>query len=118
MKYTFELPWNYSEENYEQFLTEHNVIHLKSHDEKCFKVGDALRSSKGVVARIMERFANYENCSIDYTIANNKLDTMQIYEQFGYQSIKGKIDAQFQHDLQLRHVSPEVGWVDQDEEYY
>lgn len=117
MKYTFELPWNYSEHDYHQFLNDHNLVHLKSHGEKYFKVGDALRSPKGVVARIMERHPNHENLSIDYTIANNKLDMMQMVEHFGYQSIKGKIDAQFQHDLQLRYVSPEVGWVDQDEEY-
>lgn len=82
-KYTFEMSWNYSEEEYEQFLKDHKLTHLKSHKEKYFMVGDALRSEKGVIARIMDKFTNYENCSIDYTIANNRLDNEQMYLRFG-----------------------------------
>lgn len=113
-KYTFEMSWNYSEEEYEQFLKDHKLTHLKSHKEKYFKVGDALRSEKGAIARIMDKFKNYENCSMDYTIANNKLDNEQMYLQFGY-------DHPNVHPVnqeELRYVSPEIGYVDQDEEYY
>lgn len=113
-KYTFEMSWNYSKEEYEQFLKDHKLIHLKSHKEKYFKVGDALRSEKGAIARIMDKFKNYENCSMDYTIANNKLDNEQMYLQFGY-------DHPNVHPVnqeELRYVSSEIGYVDQDEEYY
>ena len=113
-KYTFEMSWNYSEAEYEQFLKDHKLTHLKSHKEKYFKVGDALRSEKGAIARIMDKFNNYENLSHDYTIANNKLDNEQMYLQFGY-------DYSIIHPINqegLRYVSPEVGYVDQDEEYY
>jgi hypothetical protein len=61
----------------------------------------------------VEKFNNYENLSHDYTIANNKLDTEQMYLQFGY-------DHSIVHPVNqegLRYVSPEVGYVDQDEEY-
>ena len=77
------MSWNYSEAEYEQFLKDHDLTHLKSHKEKYFKVGDALRSNKGVISRIMEKFNNYENLSHDYTIANNKLDSEQMNAQFG-----------------------------------
>lgn len=83
-KYTFEMSWNYSEEEYEQFLKNHRITHLKSHKEKYFKIGDALKSEKGSIARIMDKFNNYENLSMDYTIANNKLDREQMYLQFGF----------------------------------
>lgn len=81
-KLSFEMSWNYTEEQYNEFLKENDLVHLKTHGEKYFKVGDALRSSKGVIARIMERFSNYENLSIDYTIANNNLSKEEMYSQF------------------------------------
>lgn len=109
-KYRFEMSWNYSEEEYEQFLQDYKLTHLKSHKEKYFKVGDALRSEKGVIARIVGEFNNYENLSHDYTIANNKLDGEQMDVHFG----------RYHHPVNqegLRYVSSEVGYVDQDEEY-
>ena len=123
-KYTFEMSWNYSEKEYEQFLKDHKLTHLKSHKEKYFKVGDALRSNKGVIARIMDKFNNYENCSHDYTIANSKVcnDTMVLEFGRDYSSILHphdvNMDARDFNKLGLKYVSPEVGYVDQDEEYY
>ena len=116
-KYTFEMSWNYSEEEYEQFLKDYKLTHLKSHKEKYFKVGDALRSNKGIIARIMDKFNNYENCSHDYTIANSKVcnDTMVL--EFG-RDYQHSIDANLYNQDGLRYVSPEIGYVDQDEEYY
>lgn len=81
-KISFEMSWNYSEEEYNQFLKDNKLVHLKSHGDKYFKVGDALRSEKGCIARIMDKFNNYENLSHDYTIANNKLSTDEMYSQF------------------------------------
>jgi hypothetical protein len=81
-KLTFEMSWNYSEAEYDQFLKENKLVHLKSHGDKYFKVGDALRSEKGCIARIMDKFNNYENLSHDYTIANNKLSVDEMYTQF------------------------------------
>lgn len=78
------MTWNYDRDDYEQFLIDHNVTHLKSHGEKSLKVGDALRSAKGVIARIVDRFVNYENLSVDYTIANNQLSWEEMHEHFGY----------------------------------
>ena len=81
-KLTFDMSWNYSEAEYDQFLKENKLVHLKSHGDKYFKVGDALRSEKGCIARIMDKFNNYENYSHDYTIANNKLSVDEMYTQF------------------------------------
>lgn len=81
-KLTFDMSWNYSEAEYDQFLKENKLVHLKSHGDKYFKVGDALRSEKGCIARIMDKFNNYENLSHDYTIANNKLSVDEMYTQF------------------------------------
>jgi len=81
-KYVFEMSWNYSEEEYKKFLEENKLVHLKSHGDKYFKVGDALRSEKGCIARIVDKFNNYENLSTDYTIANNKLSNNEMFEQF------------------------------------
>ena len=81
-KLTFEMSWNYSEAEYDQFLKENKLTHLKSHGDKYFKTGDALRSEKGTIARIMEKFNNYENLSMDYTIANNKLSQEEMITQF------------------------------------
>lgn len=81
-KLTFDMSWNYSEAQYDQFLKENKLVHLKSHGDKYFKVGDALRSEKGCIARIMDKFNNYENLSHDYTIANNKLSVDEMYTQF------------------------------------
>ena len=79
---TFEMSWNYSEAEYDQFLKENKLTHLKSHGDKYFKAGDALRSEKGCISRIMDKFNNYENLSHDYTIANNKLSVEEMYSQF------------------------------------
>lgn len=107
------MSWNYSEEEYEEFLALRKITHLKSHGERYFKVGDALRSEKGVIARIVGKFNNYENLSHDYTIANNKLDSEQMDVHFGeYHHIGHPVNQEG-----LRYVSPEVGYVDQDEEY-
>lgn len=81
-KLTFEMSWNYSEAEYEQFLKKNKLVHLKSHGDKYFKSGDALRSEKGCIARIVDKFNNYENYSHDYTIANNKLSEDEMYTQF------------------------------------
>ena len=79
---TFEMSWNYSEAEYDQFLKENKLVHLKSHGDKYFKVGDALRSEKGCIARVVAKFNNYENLSHDYTIANNKLSQEEMITQF------------------------------------
>lgn len=86
-KYSFEMSWNYDKEEYQNFLKEGNLTHLKTHDDCYFKVGDALRTKEGVVARIVDKFNNYENYSHDYTIANNKLSTQEIYKAFAVDSI-------------------------------
>jgi len=83
-KFTFEMSWNYTEGEYEQFLKDHKVTHIKKHDEKYFKVGDALKSSAGIIARIMDKFNNYENCSHDYTIANKSVRAEEMRNAFGY----------------------------------
>ena len=82
-----ELPWNYSEKEYDDFLKENELVHLKSHGDKYFKVGDALRSKKGCIARIVDKFNNYENLSHDYTIANNKLSVEEMRNHFLSSSI-------------------------------
>ena len=99
-KYTFEMSWNYSEQEYEQFLKDYKLTHLKSHKEKYFKVGDALRSNKGVIARIMDKFNNYENLSHDYTIANSKVCNDVMILEFG-RDYQHSIDANlyYQDDL-------------------
>jgi len=81
-KLTFEMSWNYSDAQYDQFLKDNQLVHLKTHGDKYFKVGDALRSAKGTIARIMDKFNNYENLSHDYTIANNKLTEEEMDKQF------------------------------------
>lgn len=81
-KYVVELGWNYDDDEYRQFLLDHDVVHLKSHGDRWFKVGDALRSRKGVIARVVDRFANRENLSIDITIANNKLSYEEMDKHF------------------------------------
>ncbi len=117
-KYTFEMSWNYSEEEYESFLEGRGLTHLKSHNEKYFKVGDALKSDKGVIARIMEKYNNYENYSHDYTIASNKLSVDEMYKNFGSYTVKDYTNHVLNNQLDVRYVSPEIGYVDQDEEYY
>lgn len=99
-KYCFEMSWNYDEQEYHEFLESRNLTHLKTHNEPYFKVGDALRTRTGITARIMDKFNNYENYSHDYTLANKSLSVEQLYQAFGYQSIQGKINMQFQKDLQ------------------
>lgn len=84
--YTIAMSWNYSEDEYMQYLHDTGTTHLKQHDENYLKVGDALRSKNGVVARIMERRANHENCSIDYVIANKKLNNIELFVAFGRHS--------------------------------
>jgi hypothetical protein len=71
----------------------------------------------------MDKFKNYENCSMDYTIANNKLDNEQMYLQFGidYSPILHPHDVNMspqEFASCYKYVSPEIGYVDQDEEYY
>ena len=82
-KVSFEMPWNYSEEEYNSFLEENELTHLRRHKSCYFKVGDALKNKKGVIARIMSETNNYENYSHDYLIANNKLSKSEMYDHFG-----------------------------------
>jgi hypothetical protein len=99
-KYTIEMSWNHDETEYRQFLQERGITHIKEHNSPYFKVGDALRSRKGLTVRVMSRFANYENYSEDYTIANNSSSVEELYKNFGYPSIQGSINMQLQKDLQ------------------
>ena len=99
-KYSFEMSWNYDEQEYQDFLKEGNFTHLKTHNEAYFKVGDALRTRTGITARIVSKFNNYENCSHDYTLANNSLSVEELYQAFGTDSIVGRVNMQFQKDLQ------------------
>lgn len=122
-KYIFEMSWNYDEREYRQFLKDYKLTHLKTHNEEYFKVGDALRSENGIIARIVHKFNNYENCSHDYTIANVKVSVDEMYDNFGNDDIRGRLNHELNNQLhtkgeELRWVSPEVGYVDKDEEYY
>jgi len=81
-KLTFELSWNYDEAEYLKLLQDNNLAHLKSHGSRFIKTGDAFKSSKGVIARVVDTFPNYENLSYDITIANNKLSIEEMYAQF------------------------------------
>ena len=81
-KLTFEMSWNYDLEEYQKFLSENKLTHLKSHGEKYFKPGDALKSEKGVIARVMQKFVNCENLSVDITIASNKLSYEEMMGHF------------------------------------
>lgn len=81
-KTTFELTWNYDKSEYRTFLEERGLIHLKKHNESAFRVGDAVRSKSGHIARVVDRFANYENYSIDVTVANNSLTREEMSENF------------------------------------
>lgn len=115
-KLTIELPFNYDEQDYNLMLSQRKLTHLSKHGVKCtFKAGDALRSEKGVIARIVERFVNYENYSTDLIIANNQLSWEEMNDHFNchyHPEPKNEVNSQG-----LRYVSPEVGWVDEDEEY-
>ena len=81
-KKTFELTWNYDESEYRTFLEEKGLAHLKKHNESKFRIGDAIRSKSGQIARVVGRFANYENYSVDITVANNSLTREEMSENF------------------------------------
>jgi hypothetical protein len=84
-KVSFEMPWNYSEEEYSSFLKEKELKHLKNNHNSCyFKAGDALKNKQGVIVRIMSKMNNYENCSHDYFVSNNKLSKSEMYDHFGF----------------------------------
>ena len=81
-KIEIQLSFNYDENEYKEFLKTQKLIHLKSHKESYIKVGDALRSEKGIIGRVVSRFVNYENLTTDYIIANNSVDSDILYNQF------------------------------------
>ena len=68
-KIKIEFSWNETSEGLKQLLTENKLTHLKKHEYDYLKVGDALRSEKGVIVRVVEKFNNYENLSHDFTLA-------------------------------------------------
>jgi hypothetical protein len=82
-KFEFELSYNYDRKEFDKFLEDRKLKHLKNHKDWWLKVGDALRSEKGVIARVVNSFSNKENLSIDFTIANNVLDRNGMQEHFG-----------------------------------
>jgi hypothetical protein len=83
-KITIELSWNYEDSEFQSMLVERKLTHLPGDPEKPWlRVGDGLRSKKGSIARVVGRFKNYENSSIDFTIANKTLTQEQMEDHFG-----------------------------------
>lgn len=76
-----ELPYGYDANDIKQFLTDHKLTHLKSHGEYWVRVGDALKSDKGVIARVMEAKRN-EVGEPHICIANKNLTKEELTEQF------------------------------------
>jgi len=114
-KLLLELPYSYCKEDIAEWLSDRSLVHLKSHGNHWITTGDALKSSKGVIARVVDTCRN-EVGEPFITIANNKLSREEMDEQFDcpiYSKPGDPLNAEG-----LRYVSESVGWVDQDEEYY
>ena len=81
-KIQIEFGWNNQEEDLQKLLAENKLTHLKSHKENYLKVGDALKSDKGVIVRVVEKFNNYENLSHDFVLANKNVSSEELEKQF------------------------------------
>lgn len=82
-KLLLSLPYSYSEENIDKWLSDRQLLHLKSHDSHYISAGDALKSVKGVIARVVDICYNeVDELFITITIANNKLSHEEMDEQF------------------------------------
>ena len=115
-KLTIELPYSYDRTDIATWLGYYSLTHMKSHGEYWIKSGDALKSSKGVIARVVWNGRN-EVGEPHIIIANNKLSTEEMWAQFCTdQSVHDPVTHTIGSDG-LRYVSAEVGYVDQDEEY-
>jgi len=80
-KLTIELPYSYDQKDIATWLADNSLTHLKSHGEYWIKSGDALRSSKGVIARVVWEGRN-EVGEPHIVIANNKLSSDEMFSQF------------------------------------
>jgi hypothetical protein len=81
-KINIEFSWNNQDKELELLLGHNKLTHLKKHDGNCLKVGDALRSEKGVIVRVVEKFNNYENLSHDFILANKNVSSEELEKQF------------------------------------
>lgn len=81
-KIRIEFGWNNQEEDLQKLLAENKLTHLKSHKDNYLKVGDALKSDKGVIVRVVEKFNNYENLSHDFVLANKNVSSEELEKQF------------------------------------
>lgn len=80
-KLTLELPYSYDQKDIATWLTENSLTHLKSHGNYWIKSGDALKSAKGVIARVVWDGRN-EVGEPHIVIANNKLSSDEMFTQF------------------------------------
>ena len=82
-KISFELSFNYDEEELQQFLVDNNLKWISNnHNFGYLRVGDAIKCSTGQVARIVSRFANRENLSDDFIIANKNMSEEEMCKCF------------------------------------
>lgn len=93
-KISVEFSWNKQSEGLKQLLIENKLTHLKKHDDDYLKVGDALRSEKGVIARVVEKFNNYENYTHDFVLANKNVSSEELEKQF-LGIVRSSIDDDF-----------------------
>lgn len=92
-KLVLQLPVNYSEQEIIDFLNEHDLIHVKRHDDYIIRKGDALRTNKGITARVMEVEKN-EVGEVFIIIANKALNIDEMYLKFlGVKYSKEELDA-------------------------
>jgi hypothetical protein len=80
-KLTIELPYSYTEANITEWLESNKLTHLKTHRQYLIRTGDALKSSKGIIARVVWDGRN-EVSEPYIVIANNKLSSDEMFTQF------------------------------------
>jgi hypothetical protein len=74
------LTWGKEVEELEKLLKDNNLVHLKKHDGDCLKVGDALKSEKGVIVRVVENVpSSRKDCFI---LANKNVSSEELEKQF------------------------------------
>lgn len=79
-KIQIEFGWNNQEEDLQKLLAENKLTHLKSHKENYLKVGDALKSNKGVIVRVVENVpASRKDC---FVLANKNVSSEELKKQF------------------------------------
>lgn len=88
-KLLLSLPYSYSEEDINKWLSDRQLLHLKSHDSHYISTGDALKSAKGIIARVVDTCYNEVNEPF-ITIANNKLSQDQMDDQFDTSILNAK----------------------------